>query len=53
MKNSENHRVVYCHLSLPYQNKKREVINPLSANPNGQTHKNNSSATADEVFEFV
>ena len=29
-------------------------LNPLSANPkNGQTHSNNSSAVADELFERV
>ena len=31
-------------------------VNPLSANPitqNGQTHSNNSSAVADELFEYV
>ena len=32
----------------------RKYLNPLSANPtNGQTHSDNSSATADELFECV
>ena len=30
------------------------LLNPLTANPqNGQTHSNNSTATADELFECV
>ena len=44
----------YCCGILNQSNLWAPAFNPLSANQqNGQTHANNSSATADELFEYV
>ena len=42
-------------LDIKWMRERIIVINPLGANPlqNGQTHSNNSSAVANELFECV